>query len=441
MWLDSSSIIYNVKYRLEALIDAGGLLNAGAFILGGDDSPVWQEPRPILNGGAMVLKADDDRSGMLLSMMTSEGDVPDWPVEYRKKVPVGQHVMNALLDANASLLAGVRRLPFCVMGGTDCRTTTLHELDEASAAREGAPFLYHCMRNTGMSKGNLGVVLEKARRQMQYENISSVSPDSSNASLTPAPDVQFVAVVSRPSSGGGELSAALGAVLPKYNWASLNCNELFHEASNQSVEECAQLIPHDTFHNRNQPSKRLETALAMHNSWCSRQRTDSRTCYIAFALYDAHVAFGAGQSRLDTSVGELLLHPGARVVVLERDAKEEECAQQWAQKNRDYGVLAQYHQRGWDIFRDSCVKTPLSAKFRREHSAWFGAVREVLLRAGRPFLDLSTQDLLSDPGSSFDALLEHISDSSANQDVRAAREEMRHAFVKTFSDLRVLLIG
>merc|ERR1712070_1040370 len=179
--------------------------------------------------------------------------------------------------------------------------------------------------------------------------------------------------------------------MPNHHWDSLNCNELFHEASNQSSEECSQLIPHGVFDNRNQPSNRLKTALGLHKSFCGELVFQSSTCFIAFALYDSHVAFSADGGALDTSVGDLLLHPGARVIVLERDPKEEECAQQWAQKNQVYGVLPQYHQRGWDIYRESCLRTPLSAQLQKEHTAWFGAVRDVFRRAGRPFLDLGAQ--------------------------------------------------
>jgi hypothetical protein len=413
MWLDSDALFYNTDHLLETVIAAGGLMDGSAFILGGDNSPVWQEKDPILCGGALIFNAKDERSKMLLHYMMEHSETLKKD-GYKKTWPVDQHVMNVILDENEMLRRGRRMLPFCAMAGTDCQSTTIAELTNARQS----PFIYHCMRFSGDSKDNLPRILESAHQLQQADE---------RKNITLSPPMEYVVFVTRQRSAGSVLPNALVADMP--GWRSLYCNEIFHVFANQTSEECIQLVTDETFRTRNQELKRLETVRAMRNSLCSTVPVPTY-CFVSFELFDFHVLFQPGEKMLAAPAADLLLHPGARVIVLERNAKEEECSLQWAKKENDYASRPQIHRPGYELFKESCLQTPVAPEFQRAHNAWYAAVRSTLRNASKPFMDVSSADLFERYGQTFDSVFDFITDFNTNENIKAAREQMRYAFVK-----------
>merc|ERR1712070_217967 len=64
------------------------------------------------------------------------------------------------------------------------------------------------------------------------------------------------------------------------------------------------------------------------------------------------------------------------------------------------------------------------------HNAWYAAVRNTLRNASKPFMDLTSEEMFERYGGSFDSVVDFISDGNSDANIKAAREQMRYAFVK-----------
>jgi len=161
MWMDSDAIVRRHEVPAQVLIEAGGLADESAFLLGGDDSPIWQVPgKPKLQGGVYLWRRDPRAFHLLDAMIAGAMQHP----EFKKDTwPLDQHLTNVALDADSKLCAGVRRLPWCTLSGTDCLNSTISALETSDTP----PYVYHCTHGGDQhpdSKDNSARALDLAKQ-------------------------------------------------------------------------------------------------------------------------------------------------------------------------------------------------------------------------------------------------------------------------------------
>ena len=106
-------------------------------------------------------------------------------------------------------------------------------------------------------------------------------------------------------------------------------------------------------------------------------------CILIFKLFDSH--FISTIAQYDAKLlRPLFLHPGARIVVLERSPNDEHCSLLWALESRKWWTPSRSTETAaaYEKFKQSnCSDTARRGDFdnnARQHSKWFGVVRDAL---------------------------------------------------------------
>ena len=158
---------------------------------------------------------------------------------------------------------------------------------------------------------------------------------------------------------------------------------------------------------RNRATDPLAAILAARESWCGRPRAAeeggsihtsspwpscSPSCVVVIKIhgsfYNARKIFA-----------RLLLHEGTRVVIVERrDTRAKYCSLQYSRAFKNWhnsaSQSARKFKKAWQAKNCPTVAPP---KFVKHHDEWYEWGRRTLREAGRPWLELTTEEYAKDP--------------------------------------------
>jgi LPS sulfotransferase NodH len=204
----------------------------------------------------------------------------------------------------------------------------------------------------------------------------SLSAGDGLVSTTLAPP-EYVIVVARQRSGSTFLAISIAKQLKqKGGLVVWNADEPWAESTVRADNAHVDQLVNWTHAQRMQDPGRFLQEL--HAAYCSEQKAMPGACVIVLKLFDIHLE--------DTSADQLasiFAYPGARVVVLERDAAEERCSLLWAQQTNQWWTpngTEREKRDGYDQFkRDRCDTLSQEAQgVYLKHRSWFGMVNSAL---------------------------------------------------------------
>ena len=149
----------------------------------------------------------------------------------------------------------------------------------------------------------------------------------------------------------------------------------------------------------------LETLTALSNSWCQRKH-DGRSspapscngkCVVAIKLFGPDLFRSPmGEREFNAykdSLARLMTYNGTRVVVVERDAADDECSYNYSKRTNIWHGGNKKLETGWK--NHNCHKQP-SPRFAYGHKKWYDWVRGTLQKGHMPSLELPFETFVAD---------------------------------------------
>eukprot|EP00448_Togula_jolla_P029464 CAMPEP_0170621964 /NCGR_PEP_ID=MMETSP0224-20130122/28876_1 /TAXON_ID=285029 /ORGANISM="Togula jolla, Strain CCCM 725" /LENGTH=281 /DNA_ID=CAMNT_0010948247 /DNA_START=62 /DNA_END=907 /DNA_ORIENTATION=+ len=204
-------------------------------------------------------------------------------------------------------------------------------------------------------------------------------------------EARFLLIVSAQRSA----STSLTQTLAQQHECVYNCNEFFGGA--QVDVQCREfkhigegeealgriqlarddLCEHGMHEDFSNPGKPVEAAQECRD-----------TCMVALKLFVGHGIFGQ-------ELADLLAHPQARVVVLERDPAERWCSLQEAMANHDWGIEPSHWERADNSTRPPCDHKA-SPELLEQHQGWYEEVRSILSERSIPHVEVPFDAFVQD---------------------------------------------
>jgi len=149
----------------------------------------------------------------------------------------------------------------------------------------------------------------------------------------------------------------------------------------------------------------LDTMIALSKSYCNRKHNDRSSpapscngkCVIAIKL------FGPDQFANDKrelyfnaykdSLAELMTFNGTRVVVVERDAADDECSYNYSKRS---GVWHGGNKKLETAWKNHNCRTQPSPRFAYGHKKWYDWVRDTMKKNAAPSLELPFETFIED---------------------------------------------
>jgi len=253
------------------------------------------------------------------------------------------------------------------------------------------------LRRNGMQSAMQSAWAPFAQNVTIVETEEAIEAEKAEAKASEEPG--FIIIVSAQRSA----STSLAQALSKENTCVYNCNEFFGRGTSrqcepykhfslkplmriqQAREELCELGIYADFNNPAKPDSARETC---------RHR-----CVVAAKLFP-------NQGVKGQDLEDLLLHPQARVVVLERNPNDRWCSLQHAEDTGDWVTIPTHWENSTGV-RPECIDEA-PADVLQQHLDWYEGVRGILSRHSKPRVEIPFEAFVGSIPAVMSQISEHL---------------------------------